>query len=73
MKPIGNNSKPPTSNYMRYVGAGTQMLVTIGGGVFLGIKLDQWTQTKTPWWTVGCSLFFIFASMYLLIKSLPKE
>jgi putative Ca2+/H+ antiporter (TMEM165/GDT1 family) len=65
-----NNS---TNKYMRYVGAGTQMLVTIAAGVFLGNYLDEKFMMKTPWFTVGCSLFFIFAGMYLFIKGLPKE
>ncbi len=68
--------KQPDSNankYMRYMGAGTQMLVTIGLGVFIGNWLDVHFQTKTPWFSVGCSLVFIFIAIYLLIRSIPKE
>ncbi|MCU0469308.1 MAG: AtpZ/AtpI family protein [Arcicella sp.] len=65
--------KNSPNKYMRYAGAGTQMLVTIAVGVFLGNWLDIKFAMQTPWFTVGCSLFFIFAGMYLFIKSLPKE
>jgi putative Ca2+/H+ antiporter (TMEM165/GDT1 family) len=65
------NNSP--NKFSQYAGAGVQMLVTIAAGVFLGRWLDEKMIMKTPWFTVGCSLFFIFAGMYLFIKSLPKE
>ena len=65
------NNSP--NKYLRYAGAGMQMLVTITAGVFLGRYLDEKFMMKTPWFTIGCSLFFIFAGMFLFIKSLPKE
>lgn len=68
-----DDSQNNNNKYMRYMGAGTQMLVTIAGGVFLGRWLDEKMMMKTPWFTIGCSLFFIFAGMYLFIKGLPKE
>jgi hypothetical protein len=49
------------------------MLGTIGIGVYAGMKLDQWQGNKTPGWTIGLSLFAIFASLYLFIKQLPKN
>lgn len=64
---------PQSNPYIRYTGMAMQMLVTIGVGVFLGIKLDEWLETKTPWFTIGCSLFFIMAALVSLIKSLPKN
>ena len=61
------------NKFMRYAGAGIQMLVTIAAGVFLGTWLDGKLKMQTPWFTVGCSMFFIFAGMYLFIKGVPKE
>lgn len=58
--------------YIRYTGLAMQMLVTIGVGVFLGLKLDEWVGTTTPWFTIGCSLFFIAAALISLIRGLPK-
>jgi len=65
--------KNSPNKYARYAGAGMQMLVTIAIGVYLGTWLDEKFKMQTPWFTVGCSLFFIFAGMYLFIKGLPKE
>jgi putative Ca2+/H+ antiporter (TMEM165/GDT1 family) len=61
------------NKYLPYIGAGMQMLVTITFGVFLGRWLDEFFAMHTPWFTIGCSLFFIFGGMYLFIKGLPKE
>ena len=68
-----SKDSPNSNKYMRYMGAGTQMLVTIAGGVLLGNWLDKTLHTTTPWYSIGCSLLFIFAEIYLLIRSLPKE
>lgn len=66
--------EPPKFNpYLRYSGMAMQMLVTIGAGVFLGMKLDEWLETRTPWFTIGCSLFFIAAALISAIRSLPKN
>jgi hypothetical protein len=65
-------AKPPT-NYMRYASMGTQMLVTIGIGVFAGVKLDQWLNLKFPVFTVVLSLVSVFAAMYLAVKDLLRK
>ncbi|MFN6037364.1 MAG: AtpZ/AtpI family protein, partial [Bacteroidota bacterium] len=44
--------KKQPNQYMKYATMGTQMLITIGLGVFLGIKLDKWLQLKFPVFTV---------------------
>ena len=41
-KPFSNNSK---NDLLRYAGLGTQMLVSIGIAVFVGLKADQWLHT----------------------------
>lgn len=63
---------PKFNPYLRYSGMAMQMLVTIGAGVFLGIKLDEWLETRTPWFTIGCSLFFIAAALVAAVRGLPK-
>ncbi len=65
-------AKPPV-NYMRYAAMGTQMLVTIGIGVFIGIKLDRWLNLKFPVFTVVLSLVSVVAAMYLAVKDLLKK
>ncbi|HEY0109368.1 MAG TPA: AtpZ/AtpI family protein [Fibrella sp.] len=81
MNPPENSNRPPKGNdedrrpsaFAQYSGIGIQMLGTIGVGVYAGMKLDQWQGNKMPGWTIGLSLFAIFASLYLFIKQLPKN
>lgn len=58
--------------FLRYTGLGMQLLCTIGFGVWLGIWLDSYFETVTPWFTIGCSLFFIVAALVSLIRGMPK-
>ncbi|WP_266369329.1 AtpZ/AtpI family protein [Tellurirhabdus rosea] len=58
---------------MQFVGAGFQMLGTIGLGVWAGLKLDEWQQNENPIWTIVLSLFAIGAALYLFIRQLPKQ
>ena len=43
------NNRPPSNNsnrdLIRYASLGTQMLVSIGLAVFIGLKLDKWLHT----------------------------
>ncbi|MFC5409676.1 AtpZ/AtpI family protein [Larkinella bovis] len=62
-----------TSSFVQYSAIGFQMLGTIGLGVWGGIKLDEWQENEKPIWTLVLSLFSIGASLYLFIRSLPKQ
>lgn len=80
MNPSADPNKPDhpddvdrrPSAYAQYSSIAFQMLATIGLGVYAGMKLDEWQHNKTPGWTIGLSLFAIFASLYLFIRGLPK-
>jgi F0F1-type ATP synthase assembly protein I len=65
--------KKQPNQYMKYATMGTQMMITIGLGVFLGIKLDKWLQLKFPVFTVVLSLLSVFAAIYLAVKDLLKR
>ncbi len=73
-KPFSNkgNSEKTPSNFLRYSGMAMQMLGTILVFTYAGYKLDQWQMNKTPVWTLVLSLTSIAASLYLLIRSMPK-
>ena len=68
----GNEDRRPSA-FAQYSGIGIQMLGTIGIGVYTGMKIDEWQGNQLPGWTIGLSLFAIFASLYLFIKQLPKN
>lgn len=83
MEPDKSNSGDPekpfkkatrkTSTFVQYSAIGFQMLGTIGLGVWGGIKLDEWQGNQKPVWTLVLSLFAIGSSLYLFIRSLPKQ
>ncbi|MCF2443082.1 AtpZ/AtpI family protein [Dyadobacter sp. CY345] len=60
------------SNFIRYSGMAMQMLGTILVFTYAGYKLDEWQVNKIPVWTLILSLTSIAASLYLLIRSMPK-
>lgn len=64
--------KSPHSKYAKFSGLGIQMGIIIGGFSWLGVYLDDKYQTKTPWWTVGLSLFGVATGLYIMIKEVIK-
>jgi hypothetical protein len=51
---------------------GVQMICVIGLFVWAGTELDRRSPNLEPWWTVGGSLFGVFAALYLIIKEVRK-
>jgi len=49
------------------------MIAAILLGLWIGMKIDESMGNKTPIFTAIFTLLFIFASLYLIIKSLPKS
>lgn len=64
------NKKP--SNLARFSSMGIQMGVIIGLFTWLGIYLDNKYNMKTPWWTIGLSLFGVFAGLTIVIREVIK-
>lgn len=68
-----NNKKEPINNLIKYSGLGIQMLVSIGVGAWLGLKLDQYLGLKFPLFLITF-VFVIFGGlMYQLYRSLNKD
>ena len=59
--------------FARYTSLAFEMGIVIFAGAFGGYKLDEYFCTSKPWFTVALSLFAVFASIYLVIKSLKNE
>ncbi len=55
-------------DYARYSNLGLQMIVVILLGVFGGIKLDKYLQTKFPVFTVVLSFLGVILAMYIGLK-----
>jgi F0F1-type ATP synthase assembly protein I len=59
-----NNSK---RDLLRYAGLGTQMLVSIGIAVFIGLKTDKWLHTL-PLFSCVLPLLVLVGIFYQLMR-----
>ena len=59
---------------MKYAAIGTQMMVLLGLGVWGGLKLDEYANTK-PLFLIVFPVLALFISLYQLYKQLvnPKK
>ena len=61
----GNENNKPL---MRYAGLATQFLVSIGLGVFLGLKADGWMKISFPLLVWLLPLLIIIGIIYNILK-----
>jgi hypothetical protein len=68
-----DDQKKPVSSFLKFSGLGLQMLVSIGLGAWLGMKLDHYLELKFPAFLLTF-VFVIFGGlMYQLYRSLNKD
>jgi len=67
------DSRRAARSLARYGAMAFQMGIVIALFSWLGDYLDKKYQTAQPWWTIGLSLFGIFAALYLVLKNLISE
>lgn len=71
-----NGEKKSTGNYLKdyapYLGMGIQLAITVAALAFLGIWLDN-KFNSSPWFTICCSFFGVFAGLYNFIKAAIKS
>lgn len=73
MKQRKNKDNKENLHYFaKYSGLFFEMLGIIVLGAFGGYKIDQKYKFETPIFTIILSLFSVFISLYLVIKSLKK-
>jgi len=60
--------KRKMSTFARFSSAGIQMGIIIALFTWLGTWLDGKYHTKTPWFTIGLSLFGVIASLVIIIR-----
>lgn len=65
-----NESRNPL---WQYAGIGGQLLVSLGVGVFLGLKLDEWLSFKIPLLIWILPLLILIAMIARLIKATDKR
>ena len=65
------DNKGKFGNAMKYAAVGTQMLVLLGLGVWGGLALDEYANTK-PLFLIVFPVLALFISLYQLYKQLVK-
>jgi ATP synthase protein I len=68
-----SKKKLPLTNYGKYSSIGFQMAAIIALGIWGGISLDKYFQTKFPGFTLALSLLSIIGGMYWAIKNIIKK
>lgn len=62
--------KRQLDSYVKYSSLAFQMGGTIALFCWLGVKLDEWQKTETPWYTIVFSLLGVGGSLYMVLKQL---
>jgi hypothetical protein len=65
--------KPPVTSGMQYAALATQMLVIIGGSVFLGLKADGWLRLRFPLLVWLLPLLMLVALLVKIVKDTSKK
>jgi len=60
------------SAYAKYSAIGFQMFAVIAVFAFIGYKIDEHQNSKTPLWTAFLSLAGVFCALYLVIRSIKN-
>jgi hypothetical protein len=65
--------KESNSELLQYAGMGVQFLVSIGIGIFIGLKLDKWLHFSVPLLVWILPLFIIIGLTIKIIKDTSKK
>lgn len=61
-----------TNNYIKFTGAGFQMIAIIGLFTFIGYKIDKSAHHTTQWVTAMLALIGVFISLYVVYRALKE-
>lgn len=67
-----NETKKGLNTFAKYTSISVQMIVVIGIFAFIGHKIDEARNAKTPFFTAAFSLLGVAAAMYQVVKQLNK-
>lgn len=68
-----NDSKRDINNYIRYSALGFQMFGIIALFTYIGYKIDENQNSKTPLYTAFFSLAGVFIALFQVIRSLKNN
>lgn len=69
---MDKGSRKQVNKYLKFTGLAMQMGAIIGGGVWLGVVLDEKYNGGGRAWTVGCALFGVAAALYVVLKEVIR-
>ncbi|MEJ7683499.1 MAG: AtpZ/AtpI family protein [Segetibacter sp.] len=75
-KPNIENKKATKGNdrlLLRYLGFGTQIMVSLALAVFVGLKLDKWLSFSTPLLVWILPLLILTVMIWQVIKDTSKK
>lgn len=58
---------------LKYLGLGTQILISLALAVFIGLKLDKWLGLSTPLLVWILPLLVLVAMIWQIIKDTSKK
>ncbi|MGQ7869044.1 AtpZ/AtpI family protein [Sunxiuqinia sp. sy24] len=64
--------KQKFDDFIRYSNIAFEMIVIMGGSVFLGFKIDQWLDLSFPAFTLALMILSVIAAIYHAIKNFLK-
>jgi uncharacterized membrane protein YjgN (DUF898 family) len=67
-KPNGNDKL-----LLKYLGLGTQIMLSLGLAVFVGLKVDKWLAFTTPLLVWILPLLILIAMIWQVIKDTSKK
>jgi len=68
--------KAPKGNdglLLKYLGLGTQIMISLALAVFIGLKLDKWLSFSTPLLVWILPLLVLIAMIWKVIKDTSKK
>ena len=70
---LSNDKKSDNSLLYKYAGLATQLLISLGLAVFLGLKADHWLAFKTPLLVWGLPLLVLLVLIWKIIHDTSKK
>ncbi len=61
-----------TPQYGRLLAIGTQMVVMIGLGWYIGYKVDEYFENEKPIYTLILGLLIMFGSIFISVRQINK-
>ena len=63
----------PNNELIKYGGLATQIIVTLGVAIFIGIKLDKYLNIKFPIATITLPLLVLVSLFWKIYKDATKK